>query len=105
MKTIHILTAALLATTAALAADKPQYGAWGFDSAGMDAKTRPGDDFFRYASGTWLDKTQIPGDKPAVSLRLAMTDRTEGRLHEIMDAAASKPPSAANTEQRTKADM
>ncbi len=92
MKTLHILTAALLAATAALAADKPQYGAWGFDTAGMDAKTKPGDDFFRYANGTWLDKTQIPGDKPAVSLRLAMTDRTEGRLHEIMEAAAKKPP-------------
>ena len=92
MTKLHILTAALLAATAALAADKPQYGAWGFDTAGMDAKTRPGDDFFRYANGTWLDNTQIPGDKPAVSLRLAMTDRTEGRLHEIMEAAANKPP-------------
>ena len=92
MKKLHILTAALLAATAALAADKPQYGAWGYDSAGADLKTKPGDDFFRYANGTWLDNTQIPGDKPAVSLRLAMTDRTEGRLHEIMEAAASKPP-------------
>ncbi len=64
----------------------------GFDTAGMDAKTKPGDDFFRYANGTWLDKTQIPGDKPAVSLRLAMTDRTEGRMHEIMEAAANKKP-------------
>jgi len=94
MKTIQLLCAAALVTTSltALAADKPQYGAWGFDTAGMDAKTKPGDDFFRYANGTWLDKTQIPGDKPAVSLRLAMTDRTEGRLHEIMEAAANKKP-------------
>ena len=63
-----------------------KYGAWGFDLAGMDKATRPADDFFRYANGTWIDKTQIPSDKPAYSLRLAMTDLTEQRLHEIMES-------------------
>ena len=56
------------------AAPKPQYGRWGFDSAGADLSTRPGDNFFRYANGTWLDRTTIPADKPGYSLRLAMTD-------------------------------
>ena len=68
---------------------KPQYGAWGFDSAGADLSTKPGDNFFRYANGTWVDKTQIPPDKPAYSLRLAMTDTTEQRLHDILEAAGS----------------
>src|SRR5437868_13893673 len=68
---------------------KPQYGAWGFDLAGADTKTKPGDDFFRYANGTWIDKTQIPPDKPAYSLRLAMTDLTEQRLHEMMETLAA----------------
>jgi len=86
------LCALLLAavTTAALAGDKPQFGAWGFDAGGMDAKTRPGDDFFRYANGAWLDRTKIPLDKPGWSLRLAMTDRTETRLHDLMEEAAKK---------------
>jgi putative endopeptidase len=69
---------------------KPQYGSWGFDLAGADKATHPGDDFFRYANGTWLDKTEIPGDKPGYSLRLAMTDQVEQRLHEMMQAAAAK---------------
>lgn len=68
---------------------KPQYGTWGFDLAGADKATRPGDDFFRYANGTWLDKTEIPADKPAYSLRLAMTDLTEQRLRELMETAAA----------------
>jgi len=71
-------------------AGKPQYGAWGFDSAGEDKAVKPGDDFFRYANGTWLDKTQIPADKPGISLRLQMTDRTEARLHDMMEQAAAK---------------
>ena len=68
---------------------KPQYGSWGFDQAGADMSVRPGDNFFRYANGTWLDRTPIPADKPAVSLRLAMTDLTEQRLHAIMESAAT----------------
>ena len=68
---------------------KPQYGTWGFDAAGEDKSVKPGDDFFRYANGTWLDKTQIPADKPGISLRLQMTDRTEARLHDMMEQAAA----------------
>jgi putative endopeptidase len=76
---------------------KPQYGAWGFDLAGADTKTKPGDDFFRYANGTWIDKTQIPPDKPAYSLRLAMTDLTEQRLHEMMETLAAKDVASPST--------
>ena len=70
--------------------EKPQYGTWGFDAAGADLKAKPGDDFFRYANGAWLDRVQIPADKPAYSLRLAMTDAVEQRLHAIMEEAAAK---------------
>src|SRR5437016_11626338 len=66
---------------------KLKYGAWGFDLAGMDTKTKPGDDFFRYANGTWIDKTQIPPDKPAYSMRIIMTDFTEQRLREQMETS------------------
>jgi len=69
---------------------KPQYGDWGFDLAGTDNTTKPGDDFFRHANGAWLDKAQIPGDKPGISLRLAMTDTVEARLHDMMEQAAAK---------------
>jgi putative endopeptidase len=35
----------------------------GLDLAGMDRNVKPGDDFFRYANGTWLAKTEIPADR------------------------------------------
>jgi putative endopeptidase len=69
---------------------KPQYGVWGFDTDGADLKTKPGDDFFRYANGAWLDRVQIPADKSGYSLRLAMTDLTEQRLHDLMEESAKK---------------
>ena len=80
-----------LAHSADTPASKPQYGAWGFDSSGADLSIKPGDDFFRYANGAWVDKTQIPPDKPAYSLRLAMTDLIEQRLHDMMEALGARP--------------
>jgi putative endopeptidase len=71
-------------------ANAPQYGKWGFDGSGADMKTKPGDDFFRYANGAWLDHVQIPADKAAYSLRLAMTDTTEKRLRALIEEAAKK---------------
>ncbi len=90
---LALLCAAALIAGAAHATDtanpKPQYGSWGFDLTGADRTSKPGDDFFRYANGAWVDKAVIPADKPAISLRLAMTDTTEQRLHDMMENAAT----------------
>src|SRR5690349_20516778 len=101
LRTFFLLTLSLLApclSPLASAGDAPEpklkYGSWGLDLVGMDSKTKPGDDFFRYANGTWLDKTQIPSDKPAYSLRLAMTDLTEQRLHDMMEALQARSATA-----------
>jgi putative endopeptidase len=98
MKSISALLAFQFAVNFGIAANAepektpsaPQYGKWGFDSSGADMKTKPGDDFFRYANGAWIDRVQIPADKPAYSLRLAMTDTTEKRLRELIEEAAKK---------------
>jgi len=84
------LSAILAGAAVAQTGDKPQYGAWGFDLTAMDPAVKPGDDFNRYANGAWLARTEIPADKPAASLRLLMSDLTEARLHEMMQAAAAK---------------
>src|SRR3984893_11190287 len=106
MKTRTALLILVLSLTEGLAqpTGKPQYGAWGFDTEGADLKTKPGDDFFRYANGAWLDRVQIPADKPAYSLRLAMSDLTEQRLHDIMEEAAKKTePTPATIEGKVGA--
>jgi putative endopeptidase len=95
MKTLGSLmvgACVMAATLGAFAADssKPLYGAWGLDETGMDRSVRPGNDFFRYANGTWLAKAKVPADRPAVSLRLEMTDRTEARLHDILEEASHR---------------
>lgn len=78
------------ASPAPVAGSKPQYGSWGLDLAGADRSVRPGDDFFRFVNGKWVEQTQIPADKPAYSLRLAMSDLTEQRLHDLMESLSGK---------------
>ncbi|MHB8287383.1 MAG: M13 family metallopeptidase [Caulobacteraceae bacterium] len=58
----------------------------------MDRSVKPGDDFNRYANGAWLARTTIPPDKPIASLRYLMSDVTEARLHDIMEATATFAP-------------
>jgi putative endopeptidase len=99
MKARGVLIVSVLFAAVAFAqpAGKPQYGAWGFDTDGADLKTKPGDDFFRYANGAWLDRVQIPADKAATSLRLAMSDLTEQRLHDLMEETAKKAETKPTT--------
>src|SRR3546814_5925957 len=40
-----------------------QFGSWGVDLSARDTSVRPGDDFDRYANGTWFRTTEIPGDQ------------------------------------------
>src|SRR4051794_22102415 len=66
-----------------------RYGSWGFDSTAVDPATRPGNDFFEYANGAWLARTEIPPDKPRMTLRVLMTDATEAHLHALLESAAA----------------
>src|SRR6185437_60261 len=43
-------------------AAKPAIGAWGVDLTAIDRSVDPGDDFFRFTSGAWMKRTQIPPD-------------------------------------------
>src|SRR5256885_8644093 len=40
-----------------------QIGQWGVDLGSRDLSVKPGDDFYRYAEGHWLDTREIPPDR------------------------------------------
>lgn len=78
----------------ALAADlgKPAYGAWGYDASGMDAKVRPGDDFFKFANGAWDARTAIPDDRAGYGVDAILAEGAERHVRSILEA---KPDEAS----------
>ena len=60
------------------------------DRAGMDAKVKPGDDFYKYANGTWLVNTEIPSDRSGWGTGAALTELTAKRTAELIQQAAAK---------------
>ncbi len=84
-----ILGICLLTTEApAQTGAKPFYPPWGYDLSAFDRSTKPGDDFFQFANGAYLARTAIPPDRVIASRRFEMTDRMEGELKSILEAAA-----------------
>jgi putative endopeptidase len=69
-------------------APKPQYGAFGFDTAGMDTNVLPGDDFYEYANGTWAKNTPIPPDKSNYGMFTVLEDLSQQRTRDIIDEQA-----------------
>ena len=83
------LAAVVLLLAATHASAGPRFGTWGYDLTARPPGEKPGDDFFRYANGAWLDRTEIPADKAGYSLRLEMSNLTEQRLHDMLEQAAA----------------
>src|SRR5882757_6310495 len=78
------------ATSLAQSADGPQFGAWGFDTTGIDPNARPGNSFDEYANGAWDARTEIPPDKVRYGMFDALRDRSEERLRVIVEDAAKE---------------
>jgi putative endopeptidase len=85
--------AGLLAAAQSAVAGKPQYGAFGFDTSGMDTSVAPGDDFFGYASGTWAKNTAIPADKARYGMFNVLDDLSRERTRTIIDEESKNPNS------------
>ena len=66
---------------------RPKYGPWGVDYATMDRAVKPGDDFFRYAEGSWLKTAAIQPDKVGAGYNYDLPDQAEIDVREIVEDA------------------
>ena len=60
----RILSVLLLIFTLLSAGTKTELNS-GIDPDNFDKSVRPQDNFYKYANGGWLNRTEIPGDKAA----------------------------------------
>lgn len=64
--------------------------AGGLDLAGRDVSTLPGDDFFRYANGRYLDGLVLPPDRSVYSTASILTDSVEEELRGLLTVTAGQ---------------
>jgi putative endopeptidase len=58
---------------------------WGFDMAGMDKAVKPGEDFFKFANGTWVSTSKIPNDLTSWGSFTKLDVDTEVQVHAILE--------------------
>jgi putative endopeptidase len=72
----------------------------GPDLAGMDAKVAPGNDFYAYANGGWIQTTDIPADRSSYGNAAILSELTAQRVNELLRAAAAQSSRAASEAQQ-----
>ncbi len=79
---------AVMAATPGGTADGPTLG---YSSANMDKRVSPRNDFYRYAAGHWLDRTQIPASESEVGGFTELSANLDKQLLKLIkDSAAAK---------------
>ncbi|MFP9112849.1 M13 family metallopeptidase [Flavobacterium sp. RHBU_3] len=71
----------------------------------MDTSVKPGDDFFRYVNGKWVDATQIPGDKTRWGSFDELRENTNNDALAILKEAAANKSLSATSDQGKAANM
>jgi putative endopeptidase len=89
------------ASTAESAAPaKATFGSWGYDATQGDSSVKPGDDFWRYALGSWLKTAQIPPDRTFTGVDLKLIEQAETDARKIIqDSGAQTPADGTNAQK------
>ncbi|MDB5693777.1 MAG: peptidase [Alphaproteobacteria bacterium] len=73
------------------------YGAWGFDTAGMDRSVKPGDDWFDFVNGDWAHHTTIRPDRTSEGAFINLRDLSEVRVRKLVEGY--QPADAAHPDR------
>ena len=82
------------------AAEEAQPLISGIDLAGMDKSVDPGDDFFAYVNGTWVDETEMPADKARYGLFNILRDESQEAVKAIIERSATGDFAKGTDEQK-----
>jgi len=76
----------------------------GINVANIDNSVKPGDNFYLYANGNWIKRTEIPADRPGIGVFAALADLSNKRTADLIEEAA-KSNAPAGSGQRKIADL
>ena len=106
MNKLIIGAAALLALAACgqeaeqPATEEPTALVSGIDLAGMNKSVKPGDDFFAYVNGTWVEETEMPADKARYGLFNILRDESQEAVRAIIERSATGDFAKGTDEQK-----
>lgn len=72
----------------------------GIDRANMDLTAKPGQDFYRYAGGGWMDSHPLDAEHSRYGMFNVLSDLNEVRLRDIITGLAEKPAAKGSLEQK-----
>ncbi len=72
----------------------------GLNLDAMDTSVKPGDDFFRYVNGTWLDETEMPADKSRYGEFNVIADEAQANVKTIVEESANGDFAKGTDEQK-----
>ena len=78
----------------------PELGSFGVDLSARDDTVAPGEDFFQYASGTWLATTAIPDDRSRWGAFDALREQTNEQVRVIIEELATEGGALGSPEQQ-----
>jgi putative endopeptidase len=92
----------VLAALTAYSQDTATPETHGIVVANMDRSVKPGDDFYHYANGSWIQRTELPPDRSFIDAYGLdddyMNDLTRKRATSLIaDAAKANAPASSNT--------
>src|SRR3954447_16583005 len=74
-------------------------GPWGVDLDARDLKANPGDDFYKFAEGTWTDKLTIPSDRTRWGSFDELRELSDARSRAVIEKAAADKASKGEAQQ------
>ncbi len=78
---------------------KAQIGTWGVNLDDRDAAAKPGDDFYRYSIGRWIDSNKIPADRTSWGTFVVLADEAERRLRQIVETLPAGAAKGTNEQK------
>src|SRR6267378_6655913 len=90
MKSLIVIIISIIAPLGLRAQPQPQAAQSPppIDPSNMDTSVKPGDDFFSYANGAWIKRTEIPPEYSRWGSFNELIERNNDALHAIAEKAS-----------------
>jgi putative endopeptidase len=77
-------------------------GSFGIDLTAVDPSVKPGDDFFQYVNGRWLNDpaNAIPADRTSWGTNVILSEKAERDVRAIIEEAAASSGASGSNQQK-----